>query len=121
MEARSEKGWDADSWTRRSLLCSLQLEAISIKTRVEEEEAGKSRMLEEAKLRVEAAKEATVDKTKVIAIAAQDKVDGMKEHKTVAEDDAGKKLEAAKEELKEMKVDRPQSQFYLVPQPSWIG
>ena len=88
---------------------------------VEEEEAGKSRMLEEAKLRVEAAKEATVDKTKVIAVAAQDKVDGMKEHKTVAEDDAGKKLEAAKEELKEMKVDRPQSQFYLVPQPSWIG
>ena len=120
MEARSEKGWDADSWTRRSLLCSLQLEAISIKN-MEEEETGKSKMLEEAKLRVEAAKEATVDKTKVIAIAAQDKVDGMKEHKTVAEDDAGKKLEAAKEGLKEMKVDRPQSQFYLVPQPSWIG
>ena len=72
-----------------------------------EDKVEKSKILEEAKSKVEAAKETTVDKTKEIASTAQEKVDDLKEtgrkFKTMAVEEAEKKLEVAKEALEGMK------------------
>ena len=72
-----------------------------------EDEVEKSKILEEAKSKLEAAKEMTVDKTKEIAETAQEKVDDLKEtgrkFKTMAVEEAKTKLEVAREALEGMK------------------
>ena len=54
------------------------------KENLEKEETGKSKMLEEAKSMMEMA---TVDKTKENVQAAEDRVEDMKEYKSVAAED----------------------------------